>query len=103
VSHAQISIKVNAKVDRGVAPLVEALSEFPDVVTLSSCEGSDGQQAFVAFVVGNSDLKETGEFVANLSQSLGKFPGLCDETALSLLVRRRRQSECLPSCSPPSA
>lgn len=39
--HKQVWVKVNARVDEGVAPRVVALSEFEDVVTYSSCQGGD--------------------------------------------------------------
>ena len=43
--HQQICVKVNTPVDSGVAHLVEALSSFPELCTLSSCQGA----AFVSF------------------------------------------------------
>ena len=39
--HTEIPVKVTAWIDEGVAPLVEALNEFPQVVTLDSCQGGD--------------------------------------------------------------
>lgn len=37
-----IPLKVNAWIDEGVAPLVEALNEIPDIETLDSCEDDSG-------------------------------------------------------------
>ena len=38
-SHTNAFVKVNAPVDAGIAPVVEALSLFPKVCTTASCEG----------------------------------------------------------------
>jgi hypothetical protein len=37
--HKHVLTKVNVGVDEGIAPVVEALSLFPDVHTVESCEG----------------------------------------------------------------
>ena len=37
--HREILVKVNAWVDEGIAPLVQALNEFAHVRTRQSCEG----------------------------------------------------------------
>jgi hypothetical protein len=60
--HQEISVKVNAWVDEGVADLVTALSEFDArLVTLESCQGGNGGDAFVYFRLG--DWKECGQFL----------------------------------------
>jgi tRNA(Phe) wybutosine-synthesizing methylase Tyw3 len=82
--HQQVPVKVNALVDRGVSTLVKALNEFPNVATLSSCEGKGRERAFVAFTIPQTDWKQTGDFVAKLSNELGEVPGLADATAFSL-------------------
>jgi hypothetical protein len=84
MGHKEAPLKVNAYVDEGVLPLVAALNEFPNIITLSSCEGDGQQKAFVAFAVANADWKETGDFLAYLSSKLREVPGLCDESAFSL-------------------
>lgn len=38
---------MNARVDAGVAELVEALSADPSVMTLDSCQGDRGRRAYV--------------------------------------------------------
>lgn len=48
VKHVETPVKVNAWVDRRIAPLVEALNDFPDIWTTSSCEGN-GNSAHVHF------------------------------------------------------
>lgn len=48
-SHKTIPVKVNALVDEGVAPLVNALNEFPAVLTVDSCQGHNGDPAYVFF------------------------------------------------------
>ena len=60
--HEQVWTKVNAKVDRGVAELIAALSAFPDVRTLESCEGND-DTAWVCFDCGEENWKCLSEFV----------------------------------------
>jgi hypothetical protein len=47
--HREVPIKVNAWVDEGIADLVRALSDVPGLVTMESCQGGDGQDAFVIF------------------------------------------------------
>jgi hypothetical protein len=60
--HREIPVKVNALVDEGVAPLVEALSEIDDLITIESCQGDRGQQdAYVIFRM--HDWRAVGEFL----------------------------------------
>jgi len=56
--HKQVVVKVNAEVDRQIAPLVSALNEFDEVVTLDSCQGDVGLLAYVYFTLsgGTRDL-----------------------------------------------
>ena len=77
--HEQTMVKVNAQVDRGIAPLVEALNRFPEVQTVSSCEGGDGREAYVAFAVGDN-WQTIGEFIERLSMALGEDESLSDTT-----------------------
>ncbi len=44
--HVEVPVKVNAWVDAGVKDLVEALSAFPHVCTVESCEGPPAQVIF---------------------------------------------------------
>jgi hypothetical protein len=83
IRHEQVPIKVNATVDRGIAGLVEALNHWPNVTTVSSCEGDAGHDAYVSFMVGN-DWKDLGEFVDRLSASLGTKPRVCDTTRFTI-------------------
>jgi len=50
-THQQVWAKVNAPVDKGVASLITALSTFPKLQTLESCENLQGW-AWVTFVYG---------------------------------------------------
>lgn len=59
--HQEISVKVNALVDEGIAELVAALSEVPGLVTIESCQGGDGQDAYVFFRM--RDWRQIGEFL----------------------------------------
>jgi hypothetical protein len=64
--HHQVPAKVNTLVDRGVHDLIEALSLFPELQTIESCEGT-GDTAWVCFVYGNQEQarpwKSLSEFV----------------------------------------
>ena len=51
--HAQVWVKVNAPVDRGLEPLISALSAFPSLQTLESCEGDADRPAWVCFYYGS--------------------------------------------------
>jgi hypothetical protein len=75
--HATVFVKVNAKVDEKIAPLILALSQLPGVVTLCSCQGDPGGTAHVVFTV-NDDWKQEGEFLCRLSEELGRLPDVCD-------------------------
>lgn len=60
--HCQKWVKVNAPVDEGIVPLIEALSAFQGVRTIESCEGN-GDSAWVCFDCGQEDWKALSEFV----------------------------------------
>jgi hypothetical protein len=85
ICHEQVPVKVNAAVDRGVAGLVQALNYWPNVMTVSSCEGDASHDAYVSFVVGN-DWKDLGEFVDRLSANLGNKAQICDETRFTISI-----------------
>lgn len=70
--HEQVDARVNVPVDRGVAPLVEALSAFEGVYTVDSCECDDRSNAYVAFVYGE-DWEEAGGFLSKLSEELTHY------------------------------
>lgn len=82
MGHEQVSVKVNTRCDRGIAPLVEALSRFPEVMTVESCEGCDDQPARVAFLVGDGD-DELIPFVRRLSVELRRV-GVAEECGVNL-------------------
>lgn len=60
--HQQTIVGVNTKVDVGVANLVKALSGFPKLMTVESCEGGKDTGAFVIFNYG-ANWRELVEFV----------------------------------------
>jgi hypothetical protein len=64
-AHKQTWVKVNAPVDEGIAPLIEALSQFPGVRTLDSCEGKK-DEAWVCFDCGEEDWTDLSEFVLSV-------------------------------------
>jgi hypothetical protein len=47
--HPEVPIKVNVWVDGQVAPLVAALNQFDQVMTVDSCQGGEGRPAHVLF------------------------------------------------------
>jgi len=59
--HKETPVKVNAFVDEGIASLIEALSSVPSLVTLESCQGGDGRDAFVIFRLGS--WRDAGAFL----------------------------------------
>ena len=69
--HIEVPVKVNAYVDEGIAPLVEALNGFLGVVTLDSCEGSGDSHAYVHFAI-RGDSTGTFSLVQHLSAALGR-------------------------------
>lgn len=65
-AHEQVWVKVNARVDRGVREIVAALSLFPDLQTIESCEGNPGEAAWLCFSYGSRRhgcWEETASFV----------------------------------------
>jgi len=77
-AHDQVWIKVNAPVDSGIAALIAALSAFPKLQTIESCQGINGW-AWVCFVYGKhweKPWQELADFVLGflgprLAQELG--------------------------------
>ena len=66
----QVRVRVNAWVDERVAPVIEALNDFPDLVTLGSHAGTDGQNAWVSFAHRQLDTNETLAFIQFLANEL---------------------------------
>lgn len=66
--HIEVPVKVNAWVDSAVAPLVEALNEFQNIWTTSSCEGHNGF-AHVTFAY-RGEVEEFSALIKNLSVRL---------------------------------
>jgi hypothetical protein len=77
--------KVNAVVDEGVVGIVSALSEFPQLETIESCERNEGNAAWVCF--------RYGEYWENPWRDLAEFllgymaPGLIAEVGDDVNVR----------------
>lgn len=68
--HREIPVKVTAWVDAGIAPLVTALNEFPNIWTTNSCEGY-GKSGHVNFTY-HGDTEHFSKFMQDLSLELGK-------------------------------
>lgn len=71
-AHAEIPVKVNAWVDEGVAPLVEALSEFENVWTAASCENDRSNMNLGAYVMFSYEGggRRAASFAAELAAAL---------------------------------
>ncbi len=94
LGHKQVWVKVNAPVDEGVADLIQALSSFPKLETIESCQGGyprsdsdeEGMPAMVFFHYGQHDHapnhREIAEFVLGY---LG--PGLMKELGDRIDIR----------------
>lgn len=61
--HEEIFVKVNAPVDRGIAPLVEALSAIPDLETLESCQGDPDSHKMAYVFFRYRDWQAAGELL----------------------------------------
>ena len=69
MGHTEVPVKVTAWVDEGVAPLVLALNELPEIVTLDSCQGGKETDAHV-FFCHRGDDREAVAFGAELGTML---------------------------------
>jgi hypothetical protein len=82
-AHEQVAVKVNAFVDRDVAPLIEALNAVDGVVTLDSCQGAavgDGLQSVVYFHLGpdgGEDWHALAELVGQIAARLRALDLCC--------------------------
>jgi hypothetical protein len=98
-AHEQAWAKVNVAVDRGVVGLVDALSLFPELETIESCEGSDGEAAWICFRYGHywdDEWRELVDFVFNfLAPNLFERVG----DSVTLVVRPRESGAALADFS----
>lgn len=69
--HKEVPVKVTAWADEGVVPLVEALSEFPWIITIDSCQ-DNGRGAHV-FFRHYGDNEEGALFAAALGAALAPY------------------------------
>jgi len=81
--HDMVTIKVNATVDANIAPVVRALNEFADVLTLDSCQDST-EGAYVYFALSEESNCRLPAFCAGLAEDLSA--GLPAGHGLSLRV-----------------
>jgi hypothetical protein len=51
-THEQVWVKVNTTVDKGISPLITALSAFPKLQTVESCQKISNGWAWVLFTYG---------------------------------------------------
>ncbi len=66
-NHKEVLVKVNARVDQGIAPLVTALNQFSEIVTVDSCEGYN-DKGYVYFCC--QEEIDTVNFVSKLIKAL---------------------------------
>jgi hypothetical protein len=67
---SDVPVKVNAWVDAGVAPLVEALNAYDKIVTLDSCAGHDEDHG--AYVLFHYQGDDPAEFASRLGGVLNR-------------------------------
>jgi len=67
--HKQVSAKVTAFVDEGIKELVELMNTFNDVWTFESCEGGNGELAYVYLYYGDVRGMDFSE-VVNITHKL---------------------------------
>jgi hypothetical protein len=88
-NHTQTFVKVNAPVDSGISGIVSALSEFPKLETIESCEGDESNGPWVCFRYGsywNNSWCEIAEFVLGyLSPNLIEMVG--DDVQIGIKVK----------------
>lgn len=63
--HDQRVVQINVAVDVGISDLIAALSKFPKLQTIESCEGDDKRGAWVCFCYGlwwDDPWRELAEF-----------------------------------------
>lgn len=70
--HTEVPVKVTAWIDAGIAPLVKAMNELPDVVTLQSCQGRPGRSAYVYFTTHGGTTADLVETVEHWTAGLGE-------------------------------
>lgn len=78
--HNEVQVKVNAFVDEGIADLVSALSDVPGLITMESCQGGDGQDAYVHFRMGS--WRDAGAFLFD-----GLLPAMTPDLRSVLALR----------------
>ncbi len=77
MQHREIPVKVTAWIDEGIAPLVAALNEHADVVTLDSCQGGGDELAYVFFAY-RGDARAAVLFAADLAAALAPHEEAAD-------------------------
>ncbi len=103
--HKQVSMAVNVPVDEGIIPLVRALTNFTQILTLESCQGGryderEGDSAWVAFGHAPGSHMSLYEFVKWLSSRLSDIPGPDFWFKLSLAWYRGGDEMAFLRCSP---
>ena len=86
--HKQVWVKVNAPVDQGIADLIQALSAFPRLHTIESCQGGLDNPAWVCFYYGDywvNPWRDLADFVLGfLGPALAREAG--DDVNVSIRV-----------------
>lgn len=82
--HKQVAVKVNAFVDERIAPLIEALSKIPNLVTEFSCEDNRAEhevragcipRAYVVFHAQKKfgDWTKLGALCSKVAESISEY------------------------------
>lgn len=73
--HKEVTTKVNALVDEGIAKLVELLNTIDVIRTFESCQGTENEPAYIYLHYGinkGDNGKESLIFASNLAKGLSK-------------------------------
>lgn len=86
--HKQTWARVNAPVDEEIKELVEALSSFPKLQTIESCQGDEQTGAWVCFWYGEYWENSWNELAAFVLRYLGPklMAELGDRVSISIRV-----------------
>ena len=93
-THDQVVVQVNVLVDSGIAPLIRALSKFPKLQTLESCQGDAMTPAWVCFYYGDDEGRRWRPLAEFVLEHLG--PWLLDKVGDSAEVSVHRNGVGMP-------
>lgn len=90
--HIQTFVKVNVPVDKGIKDLIEALSKFPHLQAIESCENIGNETAWICFRYGSHWEYSGSELINFIFKYLGPkmINKLGDRVHISVSLREER-------------